>query len=84
VSCLARSEAFTAWRLTATNDAPVTRNTEDRVRTLHVIEGAAQIDSAGGALRLKRGQSALLPARLGAWTLSGDAVAVEAAPGVVL
>ena len=54
------------------------------MRTLHVIEGAAQIDSAGGALRLTRGQSALLPARLGVWTLSGDAVAVEAAPGVVL
>jgi hypothetical protein len=84
VGCLARSEAFTAWRLTATSDAPVSRNTEDRVRTLHVIEGTAQIDSAGGALRLKRGQSALLPARIGPWTLSGDAVAVEAAPGVVL
>ena len=84
ISCLARSEAFTAWRLTAASDAPVARNTEDRVRTLHVIEGAAQIDSAGGALRLKRGQSALLPAQLGAWTFNGDAVAVEAAPGVVL
>ena len=84
ISCLARSEAFTAWRLTAASDASVVRNTEDRVRTLHVIEGAAQIDSAGGALRLKRGQSALLPAQLGAWTFNGDAVAVEAAPGVVL
>jgi hypothetical protein len=84
ISCLARSEAFTAWRLTAASDAPVARNTEDRVRTLHIIEGAAQIDSAGGALRLKRGQSALLPAQLGAWAFNGDAVAVEAAPGVVL
>lgn len=84
ISCLARSEAFTAWRLTATSDAPVERNTDDRVRTLHIIEGTAQIDGAGGALRLKRGQSALLPAQLGAWTFNGNAVAVEAAPGVVL
>ena len=79
ISCLARSEAFTAWRLTAC-DAPVERNTDDRVRTLHIIEGTAQIDGAGGALRLKRGQSALLPAQLGAWTFNGNAVAVEAAP----
>jgi mannose-6-phosphate isomerase class I len=82
-ACLARCEAFTAWRLAPEDDAPLQRDTQERVRTLHVLEGTALIESAGGALRLRRGQSALLPARLGSWTLTGPAVAVEAAPGAV-
>lgn len=82
-ACLARCEAFTAWRLAPEDGAPLQRDTQERVRTLHVLEGTALIESAGGALRLRRGQSALLPARLGSWTLTGPAVAVEAAPGAV-
>lgn len=81
VERLADCPAFTAWRLRPGSGA-VHRHTEDRVRTLHAIEGTAELEWDGGRLVLPRGHSALLPAALGPWRVHGpDAVLVEATPG---
>jgi hypothetical protein len=50
--------------------APVAQSSDGGPRTLHAIRGSLEIRAPGGAVRLRRGESALLPAALGAYEVA--------------
>jgi mannose-6-phosphate isomerase len=57
-------------QLNARNGRSVALATDGRFHSLTCIEGAAVLQSAGGSTALAHGQTALLPAALGAYTLA--------------
>lgn len=71
---LAKCRYFTTYRLrlTATHETKMA-NPEKSFRAISVLAGTVELKSAAGNLTLGKGESAFIPARMGEYTLTGDA-----------
>lgn len=52
-------------------------NTAGAFHAITCIAGTAQIEAAGGSIRLKKGETALMPAAMGDYQLSGEGVVLR-------